>query len=68
MVGAATDPWSGARQDVEWAIARGRGAPEGLFVLQSRPVTGLPERRSSSETDTAMGLVMSMFGARNADS
>ena len=62
-VGRRVEGVFGARQDVEWAIARGRGAPEGLFVLQSRPVTGLPERRSSSETDTAMGLVMSMFGA-----
>ena len=62
-VGRRVEGVFGARQDVEWAIARGRWAPEGLFVLQSRPVTGLPERRSSSETDTAMGLVMSMFGA-----
>ncbi len=62
-VGRRVEGVFGARQDIEWAIARGRGTPEGLFVLQSRPVTGLPERRSPSETDTAMGLVMSMFGA-----
>ena len=62
-VGRRVEGVFGARQDVEWAIARGRGAPEGLFVLQSRPVTGLPKRRSPSEADTAMGLVMSMFGA-----
>jgi pyruvate,water dikinase len=52
-----------SHQDVEWAIARGRGLPDGLFVLQSRPVTGLPERRSLPGGATAMELVMSMFGA-----
>ncbi len=36
----------GAHQDVEWAIARGQQAPDGLFVLQSRPVTAVPKRRT----------------------
>ncbi len=62
-VGRRVEAAFGSHQDVEWAIARGRGLPEGLFVLQSRPVTGLPERRSPAESSTAMGLVMSMFGA-----
>ena len=31
----------GSRQDIEWAIARGRWAPHGLYLLQSRPVTGI---------------------------
>ena len=52
-----------SHQDVEWAIARERGLPDGLFVLQARPVTALPERRPSAESETAMGLVMTMFGA-----
>jgi len=52
----------GSHQDVEWAIARGRELPDSLFVLQSRPVTGLPERPSTAENATAMALVMSMFG------
>ena len=62
-VGRRVERVFGARQDVEWAIARGRGLPESLVVLQSRPVTGLPERPPPSEAATAMGLVMSMFGA-----
>ena len=62
-VGRRVEAAFGSHQDVEWAIARARGLPEGLFVLQSRPVTGLPERRSPAEGSTAMGLVMSMFGA-----
>jgi len=61
-VGRRVERAFGSHQDVEWAIARGRSLPEGLFVLQSRPVTGLPERRSPSESATALGLVMSMFG------
>ena len=61
-VGRRVEHAFGPHQDVEWAIARGRDLPDGLFVLQARPVTGLPGRRSS-ESATAMGLVMSMFGA-----
>jgi pyruvate,water dikinase len=52
----------GAHQDVEGELARGQVLPDRLVVLQSRPVTGLPQRRPS-ESATAMGLVMSMFGA-----
>jgi len=62
-VGRRVERAFGSHQDVEWAIARGRGLPDGLFVLQARPVTALPERRPSVESETAMGLVMSMFGA-----
>jgi len=61
-VGRRVEGVFGARQDVEWAIARGRALPDGLFVLQSRPVTGLPGRRAPSEA-TAMSLVMGTFGA-----
>jgi pyruvate,water dikinase len=61
-VGRRIERAFGAHQDVEWAIARERRLPDGLFVLQSRPVTALPDRRSV-ESATAMGLVMSMFGA-----
>ena len=50
----------GSPQDVEWAIdANGE-----LFVLQSRPVTGLPERPSAPRAASAMALVMGTFGVR----
>jgi pyruvate,water dikinase len=57
----------GSHQDVEWAITRERALPESLYVLQSRPVTGLPERRPVPGNATAMALVMSMFGAGDAE-
>jgi pyruvate,water dikinase len=66
-VGSRVERTFGSHQDVEWAIARGRGLPDGLFVLQSRPVTGLPKRPSTPENATAMALVMSMFGVGEAE-
>jgi pyruvate,water dikinase len=48
----------GAPQDVEWALAGGE-----LFVLQSRPVTAVPERRSAPAPQSALSLVMKTFGA-----
>ncbi len=48
----------GSPQDVEWAIAA-----DGLYVLQSRPVTALPERKPASEQASALSLVMKTFGA-----
>jgi pyruvate,water dikinase len=49
----------GSPQDIEWAIdAHGE-----QFVLQSRPVTGLPERRDAARPSSAMALVMGTFGA-----
>ena len=50
----------GAAQDVEWALAA-----DGLLVLQSRPVTALPERDRASEPASALSLVMKTFGARS---
>jgi pyruvate,water dikinase len=55
----------GSHQDIEWAMARGHSAPEGLFVVQSRPVTGLHKRAASAPAD-AMSLVMGTFGAGRA--
>jgi pyruvate,water dikinase len=66
-VGRRVERSLGSPQDVEWAIARGRVPPEGLFVLQSRPVTGLPERAASPDNVSAMARVMSMFGAGDAE-
>lgn len=51
----------------EWAIARGRELPGSLFVVQSRPVTALPQRDPPPRHDSAMALVMSMFGAGEAE-
>jgi pyruvate,water dikinase len=53
----------GSPQDVEWAI----DADGQLFVLQSRPVTGLPERPAAARPSSAMGLVMGTFGARQTE-
>jgi pyruvate,water dikinase len=49
----------GAPQDVEWAIDRDGT----LHVLQSRPVTGLPQREAAPAPTSAMALIMSKFGA-----
>ena len=54
----------GSHQDVEWAIARDTALPDGLFVLQSRPVTALPEPPRTREPVSAMALLMGTFGAR----
>jgi pyruvate, water dikinase len=48
----------GSPQDVEWAFADGE-----LFVLQSRPVTAVPEQRSAPTPESALSLVMKTFGA-----
>jgi pyruvate,water dikinase len=68
LVGLAgrIERYFGGHQDVEWAIARGRNAADGLFVVQSRPVTGLA-RRETPTGHSAMALVMSMFGARGRE-
>jgi len=49
----------GSHQDIEWAIPRGERA---VLVLQSRPVTRLPER-APTLTASALSLVMGTFGA-----
>ena len=49
----------GSPQDVEWAV----DADGQMFVLQSRPVTGLPERSAAPRPASAMALVMGTFGA-----
>jgi pyruvate, water dikinase len=57
-LGVVIERYFDSRQDVEWAFARD-GA---LHVLQSRPVTGLPQRDAPATT-SAMALVMAAFGA-----
>ncbi len=66
-LGRRVERYFGSHQDVEWAIARGRELPGSLFVVQSRPVTALPPRDPPPRHDSAMALVMSMFGAREAE-
>jgi pyruvate,water dikinase len=67
-VGRRIERHFGTHQDVEWAIARGWELPDGLFVVQSRPVTALPRRRQAPQHASAMALVMSRFGAGEAES
>ena len=65
-LGRRVERYFGSHQDVEWAIARGRELPASLFILQSRPVTALPRREPPPEPDSALALVMGMFGAARA--
>jgi phosphoenolpyruvate synthase/pyruvate phosphate dikinase len=52
----------GSHQDIEWAIARDGT----LFIVQSRPVTGLAQKRQEPQPTSAIALVMSAFGADRA--
>jgi pyruvate, water dikinase len=54
----------GSHQDIEWALARKGTTPERLFVVQSRPVTGLPEREKPKPA-SALSLVMNQFGVKD---
>jgi pyruvate,water dikinase len=50
----------GSSQDVEWAVDRGGT----LFVLQSRPVTGLAKNEPQTPAPTnAMSMIFNKFGA-----
>ena len=53
----------GSRQDIEWAIARGTSAPDGLYLLQSRPVTGVEGPKPKPAPASAIAAVMTTFGA-----
>jgi pyruvate, water dikinase len=60
-VAVRVERYFGSHQDVEWAIERGRGLPEAIHVLQSRPVTARTKPEAPTAT-SAMALVMSAFG------
>jgi phosphoenolpyruvate synthase/pyruvate phosphate dikinase len=53
----------GSRQDIEWAIARGTSARDGLYLLQSRPVTGVEGPKPKPAPSSAIAAVMTTFGA-----
>jgi pyruvate, water dikinase len=52
----------GCHQDIEWVIARDGT----LFIVQSRPATGVSKQPAKPEPASAIALVMSMFGANQA--
>jgi pyruvate,water dikinase len=62
-VGRRVEDYFGSHQDIEWAIARGSALPEGLFVVQSRPVTVTKTAPKQRERPSAIELVMGTFGA-----
>src|SRR5262245_22740631 len=49
-------------QDIEWALEREMAMPEALRVLQTRPVTALPDA-APKVSASAMSLVLGTFGA-----
>jgi len=59
-VGKRVERYFDARQDIEWAIARDS---DEIFVVQSRPVTGLAKPKAEDKPTSAMSLLMSTFGA-----
>ena len=58
-VAKRVESYFGSRQDIEWAIARDGE----LFVVQSRPVTGVAQPKTEAKPASAMSLLMSTFGA-----
>ncbi len=64
-VGKRVERHFGRHQDVEWAIARDDA--EALFVVQARPVTGLPKKTDKPKPASAMSLIMGTFGAGPKD-
>lgn len=62
-VARRVERYFGSHQDIEWALARGSSPPASLFVLQSRPVTAMPEQQRKPLPGSALELVMSTFGA-----
>jgi pyruvate, water dikinase len=60
-VAKRVDGYFGSRQDIEWVLAR--DGAEVLFVVQTRPVTGLAKKPDKPKPASAMSLIMSTFGA-----
>ncbi len=58
----------GGHQDIEWAIAHAGEVPDNVFVVQSRPVTGLAKpARAPGAQQSALSLVLGTFGVRAPD-
>ncbi|HTP21517.1 MAG TPA: PEP/pyruvate-binding domain-containing protein [Solirubrobacteraceae bacterium] len=51
----------GCHQDIEWALPRGE--TERVLVVQTRPVTAVPNKTEKPKPASAMSLIMSTFGA-----
>ena len=58
-VGKRVEKHFGAPQDIEWAFDQRRD----LFVLQSRPITGLPKTEATPAPASAMSMIFNKFGA-----
>jgi pyruvate,water dikinase len=58
-VGKRVERYFGSRQDIEWARSRDGE----LFIVQSRPVTGIAKQEQKDKPASAMSLLMSTFGA-----
>ena len=50
-LGVRIEEWFGAPQDVEWARAGGTGQTGEFSIVQSRPITALPEPSATPPTD-----------------
>jgi pyruvate, water dikinase len=66
-VGRRIERHFGSHQDIEWAIAREGEHTDGLYLLQSRPVTVRRQRVGAPKATSALDLVMGTFGARRED-
>ncbi len=65
-VAGAVERYFGSHQDIEWALARGARLPERLLIVQTRPVTAIPQQPKPLLAD-ALSMVMNTFGAGRRD-
>lgn len=61
-VAKAAQAHFGSHQDVEWALARTGSVPDNVFVVQSRPVTGVHQQRPAPAATSAISMVLAQFG------
>jgi pyruvate, water dikinase len=64
-MGRRVERYFGGHQDIEWAFARDSDGE--LFVVQTRPVTGIARKADKPKPQSAMSLIMSQFGAAPKD-